>query len=198
MSDYKYDLFISCSNLGTVGEWLKNHFIKVFSDECLNEYGYEDYFRWFCWRENEAGTVWPEKLRQAHARSKVMLAILTPSSFTRSYWCNAEWELMLKRAELCKLPADESLIYPILFSDGDNLPKSAIDITGVDFPAFASPEPGFCETKQYFEFRVKIRELLASLEKRLQKAPPFQDDWPELDTESLKLTTRIQALPRLE
>jgi phosphatidylserine/phosphatidylglycerophosphate/cardiolipin synthase-like enzyme len=197
MGEYKYDFFISYSNAGTVGEWLKNHFLKIFEEECVNEYG-NAHFKYFYWREDEGGRRWTERLRQAHASSKVMLAFLTPSYFSSSYWCNAEWEAMLKRAEFCKLPADESLIYPILFSDGKNLPQSAVEITHVDFRDFASPDPGFRDTGQYHEFRMKIRNLLPELESRIKIAPAFQCAWPELDVEALKLFTRIQPLPRLQ
>jgi hypothetical protein len=198
MNEYSYDVFISYSNSGTVGEWLNNHFIKVLREECLNEHGHEDHFKLFWDRGNEAGTRWDKKLSQAHASSKIMLAILTPSYFASSYWCNAEWEAMLKRAEFCNLSVDESLIYPVLFSDGNNLPQSAVDIKHVDFRDFASPEPGFRDTKQYYEFRREVRKLLYKLEDRIQMAPAFQDDWPELDVESLKLFTRFQVLPRIE
>lgn len=198
MSDYKYDLFISYSNAGTVGEWLNNHFLTVFKEECFNEYGMKDYFSLFWDRENEVGTIWPEILRQAHASSKLMLAILQPSYFSSSYWCNAEWEAMLKRAEFCNLPADESLIIPILFSDGKHLPQSAMNISYLDFTKFASPEPGFRDTGQYYEFRQSVKGLLPKLESRIEKAPAFQCAWPELDVEALKLFTRIQPLPRLQ
>jgi hypothetical protein len=192
MADYEYDIFVSYSSASTVPAWLNEHLLTVFCEECVNEWG-DEHFRVFNWREDDIGSRWPETIRSAHARSRIMISILTPSYFRNSQWCRAEWDTMEAREQHCQIPATRSLIYPILFSDGNNLPQNPRLITYEDFRPYSYPERGFRDTAVFTEFRGKIRQMLPRLDALVQSAPQFSVDWPQIDLDQIQLQplTRI-------
>jgi hypothetical protein len=196
MADYEHDIFLSYSTAGTVVSWLDNHFLSVFEEECIDEWG-NSHFRVFHWSEQETGTRWPLQIQAAHAKSKLMLSVLTPSYFLQSYWCNAEWDTMLRRETHCNLNRNQSLIVPLLYSDGNSLPESAKSIVFDDFRKYAAPDVGFRLTSDFTEFRRKVRSLLTKLDARMNIVPPFQD-WPTIDLNDVKLGQRTQKLPRVQ
>lgn len=186
--DYEYDFFLSYPVNSDAGTWVRNHFLPVLRAELQNEAPNPTLF---CWLENETGVLWEPKLKQAHARSKIMVAVLTPPYFYKSQWCPIEWHTMFKRQELAQLATrsdgTDSLIYPVLFSDGPSLPNYAHQVTCKDFRAWAFPEPQFKDTNKYLEFREAVRELAQELvHRRLPLAPPWSADWPAIEVPPLR------------
>jgi hypothetical protein len=152
---YEYDIFLSYPVDSLVGEWLRNHFLPVLTEKLDSaapnltcSAGPKMMF-----------VIWDNKLKQAHSRSRVMIAVLTPLYFYKSEWCPIEWHTMMQREQLSKvgnhLNGTDSLICPVLFSDGECLPDEARRITNVDFRKWAFPEPVFRHTPDYIVFRQK-------------------------------------------
>jgi hypothetical protein len=183
INDYEYDVFLSYPVHSLAGEWVRNHFKGVLKEQLEAEAANP---KLFCWTENEVGVVWDEKLKRAHARSRIMVAVLTPPYFYSSAWCPVEWYTMTKREEIARLGQaldfTDSLICPVLFSDGTNLPLGARRITSLDFRPWAYPDPVFRQTQDFLKFREKVRELAQEIvEKRLPLAPKWSGDWPVIN-----------------
>jgi len=190
--DYEYDFFISYPVRSSAGIWVRNHFLPLFHEELDNAYADG---KVFCWLEEEVGVIWPAMLKQAHARSRLLVAILTPPYFYRSAWCPIEWFTMVKRQTLAKLDTN-SLICPILYSDGSTLPVDARQITAKDFRRWAFPELQFKDSQAYLDFRLAVRELVDELvSKRLPLVPHWSGEWPEIDLPPLPMPRA--ELPRL-
>src|SRR5262245_57173428 len=62
------------------------------------------------------GRIWEESISQALHKSRVMVAILSPSYFT-SEWCGQEWDrfsaLEKEQRLVLHLPPDQGLIFPV-------------------------------------------------------------------------------------
>ena len=128
------------------GRWVLNHFYPVLKEELESQDADSTVF---CWTENEVGSVWPEVLKDAHARSRLLIAVLTPPYFYKSPWCRAEWATMIQRqkhAGLGEPSGTQSLICPVLYSDGENHPDEAQKISFFDFRDWAIPDPVFRRT----------------------------------------------------
>jgi hypothetical protein len=181
--DYEHDFFLSYPVHSAAGEWVRNHFLPVLREELENTGPPPSLF---CWLENEIGVLWPERLKRAHSRSRILVAILTPPYFYKSQWCPIEWHTMVKREQLAKLGnqlgATESLICPVLFSDGDTLPPETRVVTAKDFRPWAYPDLVFKNTTEYLPFRLAVRGLAEELlNRRLPLAPRWSPDWPEIE-----------------
>ncbi len=173
-------MFLSYPVQSHAGDWVRNHFLPVLKEELE---GQAPNPRLFCWTENEVGVDWDRKLREAHATSKLMVAVLTPPYFYRSQWCPIEWHTMVERERIAQLGQEldwtDSLICPVLFSDGSNLPVGSRRVTSLDFRDWAFPEPVFRQTPNYLGFRAKVRELADTIvNKRLPIVPPWCSTWP--------------------
>jgi hypothetical protein len=196
--DYEYDFFLSYPVDSTAGTWVRNHFLPVLR-EGLEEVGAAPTL--FCWLENESGVIWPVRLKQALTRSRIMIAVLTPPYFFKSSWCPYEWYTMAKRQEAAlrngaRLDATNSLITPVLFSDGQSLPEDARVVSSKDFRTWAYPDSVFRNTTSFLAFRDAVRQLADELiSRRLPLAPPWSAEWPEV--EPPPLAAPRAALPRL-
>ena len=183
---YDYDVFLSYPVDSLAGKWVSNHFLPVLKEEVEAQ---DPTVKIFCWTENEIGVIWDNKLKQAHSRSKIMVAVLTPPYFFKSQWCPTEWETMRKREEILRLGLNldgtDSLIFPVLFSDGDNLPDEARRITAFDFRKWAFPDIVFQTTPEYLVFRQRVREFALALINRLTIAPAWSDKWPVISAPPL-------------
>jgi hypothetical protein len=177
--DYEYDFFLSYPSRAAAGRWVLNHFYPVLKEELESEDADSTVF---CWTENEVGSVWPERLKDAHARSKLLIAVLTPPYFYKSAWCRAEWDTMIQRQQDAglKVSADQSLICPVLYSDGEHYPDEAKKISHFDFREWAFPERQFQDTHDYITFRRKVREFAKVILNRRNLAPAWSDKWPVL------------------
>jgi TIR domain len=185
--DYQYDVFLSYPVHSLAGEWVRNHFLPVLKEELDAQTPNP---RLFCWTENEVGVIWDKKLEIAHATSKVMVAVLTPPYFFQSRWCPIEWHTMVERERIAQLGLEldwtDSLICPVLFSDGSNLPVGARRVTSLDFRDWAFPEPVFRQTPEFIRFRRKVRELAEMIvSNRLLIAPRWSRGWPVIHSPAL-------------
>lgn len=175
---YEYDVFLSYPRQGNSGDWVRNHFyaeLRGFLDEELVE-SPRIYFD----EAQPPGVRWPQNLRKALLRSKVLVAVWSPPYF-RSEWCLAEWQSMRAReAHLCIGGAEnpQGLVFPVVFWDGENFPEEARETQWHDLSRFSLPSPEFARTAEFVEFQRRMQNVARAIAKLLATAPPWQDGWP--------------------
>jgi len=177
--DYEYDVFFSYKRHPLTLEWTRGvvrllrlwlelevgREISVFVDEdCI-----------------ETGDRWPERLREALKSSRCMVCVWSPPYF-RSDWCMSEWQSFRAREKRVRM-GSHGLIAPIRFHDGEHFPAEARKIEWTDFAPYAFTVPAFWSSSkaQELEERLKVK-LVRSVAKIVSNAPPFEPDWPIVET----------------
>jgi hypothetical protein len=197
---YQYDIFISYTRGGVTGEWVRNHFepgLRGWLELAMVEQP-----RIFWDPDIGTGQTWPETLRTALARSRVIVPVLTYPYF-RSTWCIAELNTMIAREQILHLrTADrlDGLIYPVRFH-GEDFPPPIPTIQYRDMSAWAYPDPGFRQSTDYMGFVDEIKGFAAELAARIPQTPAWAEDWPERIPQTPPLTELAPvgnvAVPRL-
>lgn len=175
---YDYDVFLSYPRKGNSGEWVRNHFHKLLVG-CLNDELAEEPRIYFD-GDQAVGVNWPDNLRNALLRSKVLVAVWSPPYF-RSDWCMAEWQSMRAREAHLGLGAaaePQGLVFPVVFWDGRNFPADARNTMWHDLSEFSLPSPEFAHTTGFVEFHRSMRQVAAAIARLLEAAPPWEDGWP--------------------
>jgi TIR domain len=178
VSDYKYDVFLSYSRIGSSPKWVHNHFLPKLRDCLTDEIGFVPEV--FVDQEMDVGTLWPDKLEWALTRSKILVSIYSPQYF-RSKWCLAEWHSMAEREHLLGLTSPEltkGLIFPVLYSDSQNFPEYGRDRMWFDMKGLDRPELGFQDTADWHVFHQNMRQIATAVEQLLLNAPPWEPGWP--------------------
>jgi hypothetical protein len=176
---YQYDIFLSYTKRGKVQQWIQNHFHPLLLSSLADELSREP--RIFFDAAMETGSRWPASLAQALLRSKMMVAIWSPSYFM-STWCVAQLESMQDREQ--RLSPDKSarlnpsLIYPIVYSGPQNFPQYAQRRQARDLRQWANPSQQFEETSGYRDFRREMRDIAAEIGRMLTRVPAWEQDWP--------------------
>jgi len=181
VSGYKFDVFISYCRHGNVQKWLLNHFLPKFRDCLTDQLAHTP--RVYVDRTMPRGVHWPSDLRKAMLHSKIMVPLFSPPYF-RSKWCLAEWESMRQREKLLGLGSLEhpqGLVYPILYSDSNNFPTEAKEISRWDFKKLSTPEPSFQDSRDWHLFHHRVTEVAEDLAELLPQVPDWQPDWPVID-----------------
>jgi len=196
---YLHDIFLSYSRKEPVLRWVRDCF-KRRLEEWLGE-TMEETPRIFRDEESlETGTTWPLALREGLHRSRVVVAVLSPSYF-RSPWCCAEWTSIRQREKQLGLrthAATRGLIYPVCFSDGDCFPPDVQDIQHKDLRAWNRASPAFERTEAYHDFLSVMQGVAIELAALLKTVPAWQEDFPMLLPETAEGITRVaMEVPRL-
>jgi TIR domain-containing protein len=181
VSGYKFDVFISYCRHGSVRKWLMNNFLTKFQ-ECLADQ-IAPAPRVYVDKSMPRAVHWPSDLKKALRHSKVLIPVFSPPYF-ESPWCMAEWESMRARERLLGLASAErpqGLVYPILYSDSDNFPMAAKEISRWDFKDLAMPEPVFQKSRAWIRFHWRVSELAEDLVRLLREVPEWQPDWPLIE-----------------
>lgn len=180
---YEYDFFISFSRDCSAGEWVVNHFEPVLQ-QSLDELAGRK-ISIYCYTNQPNAMTWPSEVMAALRKTRFLVSILTPPYFYSSVWCVAEWTTMLERQRLTGFGTEDnpaSLIYPVIYSDGEHFPQAAKDIRwNVDFRDCAIPDKQFRDMAGYVDFRLKVRRLAAELLKMLNSEPDWDPSWPVHD-----------------
>lgn len=176
---YQYDIFVSYPRAGQVGSWVHKHFLPVLS-ECLNVH-LPDEPRIFVDTDQPTGIQWPEHIKEALLKSRLLMAVWTPPYF-RSQWCIAEWTSMLEREQLlaedgCK--PDRGLVYPVIYSDGKHFDERAKNVQyRKDLTKYTYPYECFKDSTTYLEFHDAMMSISQELEVHLNEIPDWEPDWP--------------------
>jgi hypothetical protein len=193
---YEHDLFVSYRRTDNVMEWARNHLVPRLRRCLVDELGHEP--RIFFDTEQEAGTHWPENLKQALQRSRLLLAIWSPPYF-HSRWCLAEWKTITAREQVLGLGRGQrplGLVYPIRYSDGARFPAEARHVQQeMIFKDWRYPDPQFAESQLYLGFHQAVVTLAERIAYRLDDSPPWDPDWPIMLPEPPEPTPT--DLPRL-
>lgn len=127
------------------------------------------------------GVNWPENLKRALLRSKLLVAVWTPPYF-RSEWCVAEYHSMLARQKalgLASADKPQGLIYPIVYSDGQHFDQAAKDTQWRrDLREFTCPFECFKASESFVKFHAAMSEVSREIAVQIEAAPPWQDGWP--------------------
>lgn len=182
---YKYDVFISYKNQPGLVTWVKDHFQPLLQTWLDNELPQPAVI----FRDKvsiDAGDEWSNAIKEALARSKVVIAVLTPQYFT-SKWCIAEWQSLEKR-EKGSANTKNKLLIPVKYSNGPHFPAFAssrqftpatdfLDVNGTVIPP-QSTEAAALESK--------VKLLSALIAGRLALAPAHKT-FPIIDPATVKL-----------
>lgn len=180
---YEWDIFISYPHSRFAKPWVHNHF-KPLLEGCL-EAVLPAEPRIFLDTEQPTGGAWPNRLRNALQRSKLLVAVWTPPYF-QSNWCMAEWETMLAREEIFqkqKIAPERGLIYPVVYSDGDHFDVRAQNTQQrADLRMYTFPFDGFRDSSSYVDFYNTLMEISEEIEVHLSQVPDWQPGWPIVET----------------
>jgi hypothetical protein len=176
---YKYDVFLSYNAHAGVKDWVEHHFYAALT-QCL-EAECHDSPKIYNYAEREPGAEWPPEVRDALARSKLLVCIWTPRYFS-SRWCIAEWKTMCARARAARIEL-EHLIYPIQYGDGNYYPLEARNQRQSDFRKWAIPVKSWMDNPEYVEFRRAVQKIAESLAGRLESVPEWSTEWPLVEPE---------------
>lgn len=181
VSGYKFDIFISYCRHGSVQKWLLNHFYPKFKD-CLADQ-YAPVPKVYVDRSMPRGVHWPSDLKKALRHSKILIPLFTPPYF-ESKWCLAEWQSMQAREKLLGLAGPDNpqgLVYPILYSDSENFPMAAREISRWDFKGLSTPEPVFQTSREWIQFHHKVTDVAQDVVELLKHVPEWRPDWPVIE-----------------
>lgn len=194
---YQHDLFLSYSRKGNSYGWVHNHFYPLLRDSMTDLLPGPPAI--FIDKNIDVGARWPTSLAAALKRSRILVAVWSGPYFY-SPWCTAELRSMLRRGHCLGMGSEENpitLIYPVVFADGDSFPPEARAIQArMDLRKWAYSQPQFKDTAMYLEFQDVVKVVADELVQRLANAPPWQADWPTVRPRPRRLVA--PPLPRLE
>jgi MinD-like ATPase involved in chromosome partitioning or flagellar assembly len=187
--DYDWDVYISHPHGAGLEIWVEE-FVRRLEFNLRGLRGSASVF--FERRELVLGADWPAALKEALARARVLVAILT-QSYVESAWNVAEWETFADRERFSR---STRLIFPVLAHGGGNFPPEFTDRQSLDVRKFVKPGPAFWEKPEAFDLEVRIRELAEAIAAQLDEVPPFHANFPVVDPAHVA-TAAGSALPRL-
>lgn len=198
---YEWDVFLSYPRRAAVHRWV-TQVLRPLVEEGLEVVGLGRAPRIFKDDEViEAGQLWPDTLSRAHARSRVVLAVLSFPYF-ESAWCCAEWKNAVERRK-----SPRSVVVPVRFNDVEPetvaaLPRPWRTQVGahqrVDLQRFTALENPRSDTALGIELRETVQRFCElSLKPAILDAPPWSDAWPTLPVEPV-IRSRPAFRSRLE
>jgi TIR domain len=196
---YLHDLFLSYSRKEPVLRWVRYFFRPVLEEWLRESMGEEPHI----FRDEESlatGTTWPLALQQGLHRSRVIVAVLSPS-YTRSPWCCAEWSSFRHRERQLGLRTQAipgGLIYPVCFHNCASLPTDFRDIQHKDLSPWNLAYPAFRDSTPYGDFLSVMQGIANELAALIQSVPAWQDDFPILLPETAEGIRKVaMEVPRL-
>jgi hypothetical protein len=179
MSGYEHDIFISYRRMEPEWvHWTQKNFLRplrVLLRPALGNISI------FADNQVETGASWPAHIARAHARSRILIPILSRDYFN-SEWCRLELALMHHREKLVgyRTPAHAGvLILPVAIDDGNSFPPEVQDMQAEGIHQFAQP---FMNPEGALQeaFAAHLKEWCPRIEQALQSIPPFDPQWETL------------------
>jgi TIR domain len=176
--DYKYDVFFSYKRHGLTLDWTKEIHKRLrfwLSEELARDASFfvdEDSI--------EVGTPWPQELKEGLRLSRCMVAVWSPSYF-QSDWCLSEWTSFREREKRLDIQSHR-LIAPMRFHDGEHFPEDARNVQWTDVAPYAYTVRAFWTSQRALELEDVLKAFAASVARIVRAAPPFQADWPIVET----------------
>jgi hypothetical protein len=175
---YKYDVFLSYVTESPFGKWVHDHLLPFFEPYLKNALNQE--VNLFVDRyEIYSGDAWPERIKNALAHSKCMVAIWSPAYFN-STWCKLECNVMLQREKQLgyrTINNPTGLVIPVNVFDGEHFPPYTRKIQCLDCRDFFRASPGFRNSPRYVDFEDLIIHWVYDVAKSINNAPPWSKEY---------------------
>lgn len=177
---YEYNVFISYKRSNLWPGWVNGIFKELFTHYLDAEYGgpCSIFLDVDCIEE---GMDWPMKLAEAHAKSKVLVPLLSKEYFS-SDWCLAEIRMMKAREAKCQNNSNHPrLIIPASLHDGDSFPEEINRIQYRrlnDVVRFKMREGSRLAEK----LEEEIIQWVPKIVEALNNAPEFDPSWCDLNS----------------
>ena len=187
---YVYDVFFSYRRGKQLDNWSEKMYEKL--EHWLNmELPEKEVKIFFDKVEIKTGAKWKEKIYDAIASSKCVVAILSPDYF-KSKWCYAELLSFLKRSEMM---SGHSLIFAASYHDGESFPDSVKAIQYKDFSPYAYTSEAFWDTDGALEFEKELKEFATHIAEAINKIEEHKEEFPIIDPETVETSiTKIKKL----
>ena len=191
MADYEHEIFISYRRMDEYWiRWTHNNFLRPL--RALLRPALGD-VRIFSDREIETGVTWPPHLASAHARSKLLIPVLSRDYF-KSDWCRLELALMHHREKFIEdrtCAKGRVLILPVIIDDGDSFPPEVQAMQSEKFHDFANPFMTTDGSSQE-RFAEHLKQWCPRIERALETAPPYNPAWEEVAHEQFNEMFKIK------
>lgn len=175
---YQYDVFLSYRRKHPYGKWVDEIFYPLFVPY-LEEAANKDISIFKDTEEIEAGSAWPQRIRNALANSRCMVSILIPSYF-RSEWCLKEFAVMDYRQKRLGYLTDqkpEGLIVPIKLFDGEHFPEDVQQIQMLDCREFLRAEEGVKKAQLFLDLDGVLQKWVYDVAAAMARAPEWDAAW---------------------
>ncbi|MCP4351103.1 MAG: TIR domain-containing protein [Desulfobacterales bacterium] len=177
---YHYPAFISYKT-GLFSHWVINIFYPLFSDYLKEELAILEIKAnkpYLCkYHDSYTGTIFPEDLKKAVARSICLIPVWSPSYFC-SKWCMSELAVMLNRQrELLSIRKNKKkkhLIFPVIAKHGENIPEFPHTFRSFDCARYAGR---YTDTSKYHEFEQEVEKFAKDVALAVFEAPSWKDEW---------------------
>lgn len=191
MADYEHDIFISYRRMSEEWvNWTRKNFVRPLRALLQPSLGSD--ISIFVDEQIETGNSYPARLAQAHARSRLMIPVLSPDYFN-SDWCRIELVVMHNREKSLGFRTSANpfgLILPVIINDGDKFPTEVQEMQGKKIYDFA--QPCMCPDSHLQErFAECLRAWCPCIEHALEKVPPYNPDWELITFTQFRETFRI-------
>lgn len=175
---YQYDVFLSYKRGGPKEEWVKEIFLPLFQND-LSQNLARNATIFLDTSEIKEGTKWADVLGDSLAKSKCMVAILTPLYFD-SQWCVYEFSMMNYRQEKLRqenlLRTNESLLAPFLQQGPTaGFPSYVPQLQLLDYSKYNRVGKGFKDSSDYDELQMKITKDAARVALSVGSAPSWDE-----------------------
>ncbi len=195
---YEYDVFLSYKRGKIPETWLNETFKPLFEFKLSNALGRINVPIFVDKTEIRNGVEWSSIIENALLKSKVMVALISPTYFN-SDWCVKEFKSMFKRQqELWKrnlLDKNFSLVTPIVQQGPLNkLPELIHHIQFVDYTRFMRVGRSFHDSEEFQQLQElmekDVQQTALMIERVPDWAPHFAStEW--LDTDDIVLNTPV-------
>jgi hypothetical protein len=186
---YRWDVFISYPRRDGIRRWVAGVLQPQLEEELQNVgLGGVSVFR-----DDEdlnPGDIWPAKLSEEHAHSRIVLAILCHAYF-ESAWCCSEWQTAAARDKARSLGA----IVPVRFNDLvadtlEQLPpvwrKDVAKRKPLNLEPYTKLVNRLADTECAHSFRREMATFCeGALKSAILDAPPRNSDWPRMPTDPI-------------
>lgn len=181
---YEYDVFLSYKRGKIREEWLHTIFLPLFEDQLEEALGKRGNI--FIDKEDiPAGVDWIRHLGKSIARSRCLIAIVSPSYFA-SEWCMKEFVAMYTRQleleKLNQIHEDISVVLPFIKQGPtEAFPKFITRIQLIDYRKYNKVGEAFRNTQEYLDMQAKIENDARRAADIIKAAPEWKSDFEKID-----------------
>jgi hypothetical protein len=193
MPDYEHDVFISYRRSDDDWvRWTRENFVRALASLLRPGVGK---IKIFLDGQIETGTSWPQRLALSHARSKLLVPVLSRDYF-QSTWCRVELALMREREKKNNFRTAMNpcgLIFPVVIDDGECFPAEIQEIEGLAFHEFANPFIRSDSPKQEALAGILKTTVCPAIENALKTVPKYNEAWETVSFKNFEKMFQIRT-----